>query len=124
MIAAVEESIVEFDLDVSLFVDEKASFQEGQAAQPKLVAAINASTPDSRLWIVVADPCSQSTAPAGGRSHGARPCEPRLALHTQQHPCGTASCRCELGEVKRLVIENGAASTSAAERATDASFPP
>jgi hypothetical protein len=26
-------------------------------------------------------------------------------------------------EVKRLVIENGAASTSAAERATDASFP-
>jgi hypothetical protein len=25
------------------------SFQEGQAAQPKLVAAINASTPDSRL---------------------------------------------------------------------------
>jgi hypothetical protein len=32
MIAAVEESIVEFDLDVSLFVNEKASFQEGQAA--------------------------------------------------------------------------------------------
>jgi hypothetical protein len=56
VIAAVEESIVEFDLDVSLFVNEKASFQEGQAAQPKLVAAINASTPDSRLWIVVAGP--------------------------------------------------------------------
>jgi hypothetical protein len=43
MIAAVE-SIVEFDLDVSLFVNEKASFQEGQAAQPKLVAAINRDT--------------------------------------------------------------------------------
>jgi hypothetical protein len=62
MIAAVEESI-RVRPDGSPVRGREGELQEGQAAQPKLVAAINASTPDSRLWIVVADPCSQSTAP-------------------------------------------------------------
>jgi hypothetical protein len=39
-------------------------------------------------------------------------------IHAEQHRVGVS-----WEEVKR-VIENGAASTSAAERATDASFPP
>lgn len=57
MTAAVKESIVEFGLDAKLFTDEKACFDAtGEEAQAELVAAIDASGRDSRLWIIGAGP--------------------------------------------------------------------
>jgi hypothetical protein len=57
MRTSVVDSIVEFKLNRSIIVDEKASFERsGQASQQKLVDEINASGPNNRLWIIGAGP--------------------------------------------------------------------
>jgi hypothetical protein len=108
MSAAVMESIGVFGLDSALFVDEKARFLTGTAAQPELVAAINASTRDSRLWIIVAGPMltvfrSMQEADRTALAHVSLVSHSKSNnIHAEQHRVGA---RWE--DVKGIVIENG-----------------
>lgn len=109
MRAAVSEGIPVFGLAPTLFVDEKAHYDTtGQEQQPELIAAINASSADSALWIVGAGPMQTIYASMEGADRASLKYVNLIShsrwnnVHAEGHRGGVS-----WEEVKRLVIESG-----------------